>query len=74
MGGERSVSHLRKGFWCDPGAVKICGKTSFDFGAGKAHVLALCVCVRVCVFSVCTVAAGALNLDFLDGKQLICHR
>lgn len=27
----------------------------------------------LCVFSVCTVTAGALNLDFLDGKQLICH-
>lgn len=25
------------------------------------------------VFSVCTVTAGVLNLDFLDGKQLICH-
>lgn len=27
----------------------------------------------LCVFSICTVTAAALNLDFLDGKQLICH-
>lgn len=25
----------------------------------------------LCVFSVCTVTAGALNLDFLDGKQYV---
>lgn len=27
----------------------------------------------LCVLSICTVTAGALNLNFLDGKRLICH-
>lgn len=46
--------------------LKFEAKLALIFGAGKAQLL-------LCVLRACNVTAGVLNLDFLDGHQLICH-